>query len=113
MTANDFMGKCDSDINGTDYLASQVAKYDELLTNITSSMSNIYVNLIDTMELSNIHRVQQSTEYCKNLHEYVLHEGGCIDKKDVTQEELDMMDHNLHVFNGELHKLAAKWYQTL
>lgn len=76
-------------------------------------MSNVYVNLISTVNLSNIHRTQQETPYCKNLHKYVLHEGGCLDKKDVTQEELNLMDHNIQVMNEELHKLAAKWYQTL
>ena len=80
MTANDFMGQCKEDVTGTAYLANQVQKYDELLTNVTSSMSNVYVNLISTLNLSNIHRAQQETPYCKNLHEYVLHEGGCIDK---------------------------------
>lgn len=57
MTANDVMDHCDYDINGTDYLNNFVSKYDELLTNITSTTTNLYVNLISTLDLSYIHRV--------------------------------------------------------
>lgn len=57
MTANDVMDHCDYDINGTDYLNNFVSKYDELLSNITSTTSNIYINLISTLDLSYIHRV--------------------------------------------------------
>lgn len=75
-------------------------------------MSNVYVNLVATLDLSYIHKAQQSTPYCKELHKY-LHEGSCIDKPGVTDAELELLDHNIHMMNGMLHKLASKWYQTL
>jgi len=102
MTANDVMRQCVYDINGTSFLESEYQKYDELLTNVTSSMSNVYVNLIATLDLSYIHKAQQSTPYCKELHKY-LREGACIDKPDVTDAELELLDHNIHVMNGMLH----------
>lgn len=113
MTANDVMDHCDYDINGTDYLNNWVSKHDELLTNITTSTSNIYINLISTLDLSYIHRVQQTTPYCKNLHKYIINEGKCLDRKNTTEVQLDQLDHNIQVMNGELHKLAAKWYTKL
>ena len=113
MTANDIMGKCKDDVNGTSYMKHQMEKYDELLTNITTTMGNVYVNFIATFDLSYVHKAEQTKAYCKNLHEYILHEGGCIDAKDVTDKELDMLDHNIHVFNQELHKMAQKWHEKL
>merc|ERR1712086_173702 len=80
MTANDFCGECHNDLNGTDYLKNWVSKTDELLTNLTATTKNIYVNLISTLNLSDVHRLQQTTLYCKELHAKVLDECGCLDR---------------------------------
>ena len=111
MTANDVCGECQVDLNGTDYLNNWVSKTDELLTNLTQTTKNIYVNLMSTMDLSSVHRLQQSTLYCRELHEKVLKECGCLDRGNSTQ--LEMVDHNVHVMNSELHKLAQKHQLSL
>jgi hypothetical protein len=98
-------------MNGTKELDVWVGKYDEFFKNVTDSMTNTYVNIMANPDLSFIHRAQQSTPYCKVLHNKVLRECGCIDRG--TPEELDMLDHNVHVGNGELHKLTQKWYDIL
>ena len=87
-------------------------KYDELLTNVTTTMGHVYVNFIATLDLSYVHYAQQTSPYCKNLHN-ILQEAGCIDKKGVTDEELQTLSHNINVFNQELHKMAAKWHDKL
>lgn len=74
-------------------------------------MTNTYVNVMLNPDLSYIHNAQQSNLYCKELHDKWLRECGCIDRG--TDEQLEMLDHNVHVGNEELHKLAAKWYDKL
>jgi len=112
MTANDVMGQCKEDLNGTSYMQMQMDKYDELLTNVTTTMGKVYINFIATMDFSYIHYIQQTTEYCKTLHN-ILSEGGCIDKNNVTDAELQIMSHNILVFNEMLHNMAAKWHDKL
>jgi phospholipase B1 len=70
-------------------------------------MTNVYVNLISTLDLSDIARIQKTTPYCKYIHEKVLTECGCIDRG--NQTSLEMMDTNIRIMNNELHKLAQKW----
>lgn len=111
MTANDFCGECHNDLNGTDYLKNWVSKTDELLTNLTATTKNIYVNLISTLNLSDVHRLQQTTLYCKELHAKVLDECGCLDR--ANPDQLQMIDHNVHLANAELHKLAQKHQTSL
>lgn len=108
---NDICGQCKSDVNGTEMLQEWVGKYDEFFHNVTSSMTNTYVNIMLDPDLSYIHKAQQSTLYCRELHDKWLRECGCIDRG--TDEQLEMLDHNVHVGNEELHKLAKKWYDTL
>lgn len=84
MTANDVCGECDAPLNGTQYLDDWVTRTDQLITNVTSTMNNTYINLISTLDLSNIARIQRSVPYCKFLHKHVLSECGCIDKGNST-----------------------------
>lgn len=111
MTANDVCGECDAPLNGTAFLASWVAKTDELLQNVSGSMQKVYVNLVSTLDLSNIARIQKTKAGCKFEHKHVLKECGCIDRGNATQ--LAMLDHNVHTMNDELHGLAAKWRARL
>jgi len=97
MTANDVCGECDRDLNGTAYLTDWTNRTNNLIANVTSTMSNVYINLISTLNLSDIARIQKTTPYCKFLHEKVLKECGCIDRGNQTQ--LEMMDHNVHTMN--------------
>lgn len=82
-----------------------------MISNVTSTMSNVYINLISTLNLSDIARIQKTTPYCKYIHAKVLKECGCIDRGNSTQ--LEMMDTNIHTMNNELHRLATKWYGDL
>ena len=40
-------------------LKKWAAGYDELLTNVTSKLKNVYVNLVSTLDLSHIARIQR------------------------------------------------------
>jgi hypothetical protein len=111
MTANDVCGKCDAPLVGTKYLADWTAKTNEVLLNISSSMENVYVNLISTLDLSNIARLQRTSVKCAIEHKIVLEECGCIDRGNKTQ--LAMLDVNVHTMNTELHKLAQNWRTKL
>ena len=111
MTANDVCGQCDAPLNGSAFLAQWVAKTDELLENVTSTMGKVYVNLVSTLDLSNIARIQKTKAYCKFEHEHVLKECGCIDRGNAAQ--LTMLDRNIHTMNNELHGLAVKWRASL
>jgi hypothetical protein len=50
------------------YLANWVNKTDQMLQNVSSTMSNVYVNLISTLDLSNIARIQRSNLKCTVEH---------------------------------------------
>lgn len=63
------------------------------------------------LDLSHIHRIQQSTEKCKIEHQYILKECGCIDRG--NHEELAMLDQNIHYMNTRFHKFAADWREKL
>jgi hypothetical protein len=81
-----------------------------LLTNVSNTLTNVYVNLISTLDLSNVARLQRSHEFCKIEHK-VLNECGCIDKGNATQ--LQWLDRNVHSMNAALHQIASQWYTTL
>lgn len=69
-----------------------------------------YVNLISTLDLSNIARIQRSNPFCTVEHR-ILNECGCIDRGNATQ--LQWLDKNVHTMNARLHTIAAQWYTTL
>jgi hypothetical protein len=110
MTANDVCGKCDGPLTET-YLENWAAGAEALLTNISTSTKNVYVNLISTLDLSNIARLQRSNLKCTVEHKIVLKECGCIDRGNATQ--LKQLDVNVHTMNTRLHKMAADWQTKL
>jgi hypothetical protein len=64
------------------------------------------VNVVTTLDLSNIARIQRKDTLCAIEHS-ILHECGCIDKGNSTQ--LAMLDQNVHAMNEKLHDLATFW----
>jgi len=106
MTANDVCGECDGPIDLTDW----TKRTNQLLINISNTLTNVYVNLISTLDLSNVARIQRAHPVCKVEHE-VLHECGCIDRGNATQ--LQWLDTNVHTMNAKLHELASNWYALL
>jgi hypothetical protein len=111
MTANDVCGQCGPSDPSDKFLDAWAAGYDQLLTNISSSMKNVYVNLVSTLDLSNIARIQREHELCKIEHKYILKECGCIDRGNST--ELARLDKSVHIFNNRLHQVAADWRSKL
>ena len=111
MTANDVCGKCDGPLVDSAYLNAWIGKHDEVLRNVTSTMRKVYVNLVSTLDLSNVHRIQRSKIGCTIEHKYILQECGCIDRGNET--ELAQLDANVHAMNDALHDLAAKWYNRI
>jgi phospholipase B1 len=107
MTANDVCGECNGPSNKIQQWGNVT---DKLLQNISSTLKNVYVNLVSTLDLSNVARLQRSTVWCKTEHE-ILHECGCIDKGNATQ--LKWLDINVHSFNSKLHEIAGNWYTKL
>merc|ERR1711871_200551 len=110
MTANDVCGKCDGPVEA-DYLDAWASKTNELLHNVSTTMSKVYVNLVSTLDLSNVHRLQQSKIGCKIEHGLILEECGCIDRGNAT--ELAQLDENVHTMNDKLHALASQWHDKL
>ena len=112
MTANDVCGAGDSCKHAIDSkdLEKWVNGTDALLRNVSMAFRNVYVNLISTLDLSSIHRLQQQKPYCKTLHT-LIDECGCIDRG--NQTELANLDMNVHTMNNALHGLAAKWHAEL
>ena len=82
MTANDVCGagsECQHAISEKD-LNHWVSTTDTLLRNVSQTMKKVYVNLVSTLDLSNIHRLQQeSGTFCKVEH-MIIRECGCIDR---------------------------------
>jgi len=113
MTANDVCGagsECQHAISEKD-LNHWVSTTDTLLRNVSQTMKKVYVNLVSTLDLSNIHRLQQeSGTFCKVEH-MIIRECGCIDRGNAT--ELANLDMNVHTMNSALHGLAAKWHTNL
>ena len=113
MMANDICGQC------APLAPSKVDKYinttREFLNNVTSTMTNIYVNMIPSLDLSNVHRIQQTTSLCKWEHGSKIspfsHECGCIDKGNATQ--LAYLDANIHIVNKRLHDLVAEFHSQI
>jgi hypothetical protein len=110
MTANDVCGQCNGPM-GTKKVDQWVAKTEELLQNVTGSMKKVYINLIPTLDLSRIADVQRHYTLCKWEHKYLLNECGCIDKGNSSQ--LKTLDKNVHMLNGKLHEIAARWQSKL
>eukprot|EP00051_Salpingoeca_urceolata_P028092 m.484949 g.484949 ORF g.484949 m.484949 type:complete len:375 (+) comp23604_c0_seq1:115-1239(+) len=106
MTANDVCDQCDHPMNTTDW----TRRTDELLYNVSKSLNNVYVNLVSTLDLSNVARIQRSVEFCKLEHK-LLNECGCIDRGNASK--LAMLDQNVHALNHQLHVLAEKWQTNL
>ena len=111
MMANDVCGECSPNDPSKHYLDSWQAGYDELLTNVTENMRNVYVNLIPTLDLSNIARIQRDHALCSIEHKFILKECGCIDRGNST--ELAHLDVAVHTFNTRLHQIAASWGSKL
>ena len=110
MTANDVCGQCNGPVDNAT-LSSWVGKIDELLTNVSTTMQNVYVSLSSTLDLSNVARIQRSSLYCSVEHKVILKECGCIDRGNATQ--LAQLDANIHTYDSALHDLAQKWYEKL
>lgn len=107
MTANDVCGECDGPAPNLDAWGNIT---DQFLTNVSSSLKNVYVNLVSTLDLSNVARLQRSHPKC-NIEHKVIDECGCIDRGNATQ--LQWLDINVHAFNARLHALAAEWHTKL
>lgn len=111
MYANDIVGLCDGPaVEANDYKMWE-QKTEEFLENVTSTMSNVYVNVLAMLDLSHIHRVQQSKTGCKILHDLIIQEGGCTDRG--TEEQLAQLDENVHFVNSRVHQFAADWTAKL
>lgn len=107
MFANDVCGMCNGPANQSGTYKVWEQKTEEFLVNVTSTFKNVYVNLISMLDLSHIHRIQQSKAYCSIEHKYILKECGCIDNG--TPAQLQMLDDNIHFMNKRFHKFAADW----
>ena len=94
------MGICDGPAaEHPDYLMWE-QKTEEWLQNVTDTNSNMYINLLSKLYLSNIHLIQQSKAGCTFEHEQIIHEGGCIDRG--TDDQLAMLDENIHFVNARV-----------
>ena len=111
MMANDVCGECSPSDPSKHYLEEWAKGYDELLTNVTKTMKNVYVNLVTTLDLSNIARIQRAHTLCSIEHKFVLKECGCIDRGNAT--ELAHLDFSVHTFNNRLHEIASNWTSKL
>jgi len=107
MTANDVCGECDGPID----LRTWTKKTNQFLLNISTTFQNVYVNLMGTLDLSQIARIQRSNVECTVIHKYLLEECGCIDRGNATQ--LKQLDANVHAMNAVLHNLSATWHAKL
>ena len=113
MTANDVCGaghECKKPVKAST-LDTWTQRTDALLHNVSATMKRVYVNLVSTLDLSNVHRIQQSRAWCKFEHQHILRECGCIDRGD--PKELKQLDANIKTMNDALHGLAAKWHAAL
>ena len=107
MTANDVCGKCDQNLTIADpFLADWVNGTETFIQNVTSTMKRVYINLVSTMQLSSIARLQRSKTYCSVLHQDIVNECGCVDKGNDTQ--LASLDANVDEFNRQLHLIAQR-----
>jgi hypothetical protein len=106
MTANDVCGEC----NGPFNLTKWAGRTQNLLLNVSSTLTNVYVNLVSTLDLSNIARIQRAHVGCRIEHK-IIDECGCIDRGNATQ--LVWLDKNVHSMNAKLHEIAANWYTAL
>lgn len=111
MFANDVCGMCDEEAETSGTYKTWEAKTNELLVNVTSNFKNTFVNLVSMLDLSQIHRIQQSKIGCKIEHQLILKECGCIDRGDPT--ELATLDRNIHFMNNRLHQFATEWREKL
>ena len=75
MTANDVCGAC----NGLKDLTDWTDRTNQLLYNVSSTLTNVYVNLISTLNLSDVARIQREHVGCAIEHK-ILNECGCIDQ---------------------------------
>ena len=113
MTANDVCGagdECQHPVSQK-YLDAWVKGTDDLIANVSRTMKRVYVNLISTLDLSNIARLQRTTAFCSLEHRVILRECGCIDRGNAT--ELKQLDENTHAMNAQLHLLAQNWTKRL
>jgi len=58
MYTNDVCDACNKEVEGTTNIHQWLQKYDDLFKNITSSLTNIYVNIILSPDLSYVHEAQ-------------------------------------------------------
>ena len=110
MTANDVCGECDAPLAHTAYLQEWTARTNAMLLNVSQTFERVYVNLISTLDLSNIARIQKTKAGCAIEHR-ILNECGCIDRGNATQ--LAMLDTNVAAMNAKLHGLAQRWRAKL
>jgi hypothetical protein len=87
-------------------LTAYLAKYNELLANISTVFTNTLVNVVTTMDLSNVARVQRADWFCKLEHK-ILNECGCIDKG--NDQQLKQLDENIHAMNSASHTMVQQW----
>jgi len=107
MFANDVCGMCSGPAAEDHDFKVWEQKTEEFLTNVSNTFSNTYVNLVSMIDLDQIHRIQQSKVGCKFEHGVILEECGCIDRG--NEDELAMLNSNIHYMNARFHKFAADW----
>ena len=71
----------------------------------------MYINLVSTLRLSDVARVQRSNLLCSLEHHLILKECGCIDRGNATQ--LAQLDSNVATLNARLHNFTAEWQDKL
>merc|ERR1719253_618597 len=105
MLANDICNQCSGNVEDTAMYKTWVAGYEKLLTNVAGNLKNTYVNLVSTLDLSNVARLQKG-KTCAATSK-LFEECWCVNNGSPTQ--LAMLDRNIHVMNTRLHKFAADW----
>jgi hypothetical protein len=111
MTANDVCSQCSDDVENTEMYSSWTAGYDKLLSNITDRLKNIYVNLVSTLDLSNVARIQKDNPQLCTAISRLFQECWCVNNGDAKQ--LTQLDRNIHVMNKRLHQFASDWQVKL
>merc|ERR1711904_710798 len=69
MFANDVCGMCHGEAEQLGTYKTWEQKTGEFLDNVSATFNNTYMNLISMLDLSHIHRIQQSKAGCKVEHE--------------------------------------------
>merc|ERR1711862_698294 len=83
--SNDVCGMCHEPSEQSGAFKVWEQKTEQFLTNVSQVFKNTYVNLVAMLDMSHIHRIQQSSLKCKVEHEFILKECGCIDRGNPTE----------------------------